>query len=1106
MNNMGFGMRTKLIIIFLIVKVIPLILLMAIAWYQFITLGNVLRDIAVEDSTAALNRSAVENIERLTTATAQRVASFLYERDADIEYLSRLEPEEENYLSFAMNKTGRVVDYGRWELSDDESSWIPGSSDSSNVPDAVSSNPENDDNDGFHTVKPVQFRYTEVPLYDEITYVSLSGKELVKYVAEDSPKKNYPLSVNKRDISDSDNTYVKAEDYWEELKQLKPGEIYVSDVIGAYVGSNYIGMYTPDNVSQAADDRGYDIPYTPEEQSFAGRENPNGQRFEGIIRWATPVTDDSGEITGYVTMALNHDHIMEFVDHITPMNERYVELPSAYEGNYAFIWDYNCRNICHPRHNSIVGYNPDTGAQQVPWLESAIYDELLVRVGGENLDDLQKHWDDLTYDKQPEDEGMPGAHRLLKDVELFESQSRDKKPAGDLTKAGMVGLDGRYLNNAPQCVGWMDLTEHGGSGSFYILWSGIQKLTTAATIPYYTGHYGDSARGFGFVTVGAGLDDFTRPATETGERLNAAINDNLWSTIWTLLITTFVLIVAVVLIALWLASFLTNNILRLIRGIGRFRSGERHFRFRAPVKDEFGMLADSFDDMADSIVASVNSPLAITDMDLKIIYMNKHGLELNNLELESVAGRSYREVSFYEFGSVYCPITALLEGREAEVYYIEDKFMYVQGVATYFLGSNGERIGYIIRTTDMTEIVHRQHELERAVKDATRANKHKSEFLARMSHEIRTPMNAIIGITNIVQRRLDEAVEMDEALPMASIRENIDQIETSSQHLLGLLNDILDLSKIEAGKIELSDEKVDLSKLTGTVIDIIRPRCDEKNICFVTELDELSPSVFLCDPLRLRQVLINLLGNAVKFTPELGRVELRMERKEHRDGRSLISFTVSDTGIGISREKQADIFKPFEQGGSGVTRSYGGTGLGLAISQRIIQLFGSEIRLKSKENEGSSFSFEIWLEEMEADSLGQSAISDMHGRFKGKRALLVDDVEINRMIVISMLEDTGIEIDEAQDGEVAIELFENSPENYYDIILMDVQMPNKNGYEATTAIREMKREDAKNTPIVALTANAFKDDIDKGTAAGMNAHLAKPIEYDKLVEIMVRLV
>jgi PAS domain S-box-containing protein len=1229
LNRLGLGMRAKLIIIFLVIKIIPLIILALIAWRHFISLGVVLKDIAVSDSSSALNNSATENIERMTTDAAQRVADFLYARDADILYIANIEPSEESYRRFAESKTGRLIKNSEWTLAPDGKSWISAEAPAQELPDGllqdllrsdtaelpaamtdgVSTNSENNDMDGFRYRSPESFVYENAPLYEEITFVGLDGREQYKIVTSDR------MDPRKNDVSDRLNTYVKAETYFDELKDLKPGEIYVSDVIGAYVGSNYIGMYTPDIVEEAAKMRGYEIEYAPEEQAYAGEENPNGKRFEGIVRWATPATDESGEIVGYVTFALNHDHIMEFVDHLTPMNDRYTELPSAYEGNYAFIWDYKCRSICHPRHHSIVGFDPETGEPEVPWLESQIYDAW--QASG------TLKWTDF-----------------VKNVPQFDEQSRKKMPAPALTREGLVGLDGRYLNNAPQCTGWMDLTADGGSGSFYILWSGLYKLTMAAAIPYYTGHYAPSAdndyskRGFGFVAIGAGLEDFTRPATETEQRLGAAIERNLASTLIQLIITTGIIIILVVFVAIWMASFLTNSIKKLIKGFSRFRTGERQFRFNSTRNDEFGALEDSFDDMADNIVNSVNGPLCITDLDLNIIYMNEQGLSLRGKDLSEVVGKSYFENSTYPIDSVFCPIKALEEGREAETYYAEDEDRYIKGVANYFLGKNDEKIGYIIATADVTEMarerrkieeqkqlldtifagspdliwykdakgryltvnprfseligkpaddfvgrtaeemlppalaaafkkndlaaiasarplyteerlafadgheevldavrtairdvnglpvgllgyardvtvrVTMEHELretqidlEKAAEDANRANRHKNEFLARMSHEIRTPMNAIIGMTSIVQRKLDE--EGGGFAGAAEIKERMQQIEVSSQHLLGLLNDILDISKLDAGKIELSKETVDLPKLVHTLVGIIKPRCDEKDIRFDVAPVDFSPSVFISDSMRLRQVLVNLLGNAVKFTPAHGRISFRVEKKDRRDGETLVGFSVVDTGIGISEESLPLIFRPFEQGDGGLSREYGGTGLGLAICRRIVHLFGGEISVKSRPGEGSEFYFELWLRETEELS-GEAAIADAEGKFTDRRALLVDDVEINRVIVMSLLEITGMSIDEAEDGPEAVRMFTESPENTYDIIFMDVQMPLMDGYEATSAIRGLDRADARTVPIVALTANAFKEDIDKALESGMNDHIAKPVEMDRLLEVLFR--
>jgi signal transduction histidine kinase/ActR/RegA family two-component response regulator/HAMP domain-containing protein len=1094
LTRLGLGMRAKLILIFVIIKVIPLVFLTIMAWGQARHLGEEISrrtqeltvqanatltengSMAVDDSVKALNDFATDDIERISTDMARRVADFLYDRDRDILYIAELPPNAVAYRHFIENRRGDLVKPGEWELAADGKSWVP-----VNPPtefrQVTSSNRENDRD--FRYRPPDSFLTESRPLYLEMTYIDLAGNERIKVTS--SPRMDSGL----KNVADRRNTYVKAETYFAELKKLKPGEIYVSDVIGAYVGSHLIGMYTPENTSTR------NLPFQPEQEAYAGAENPNGRRFQGIIRWAAPVTDNGDRITGYVTFALDHDHIMEFTDHTTPLKDRYTELPSAFEGNYAFIWDYKCRSICHPRHHSIVGFNPETGEPEVPWLEESIYDA----------------W-------QASGKSYTG---FIQDQSVFADQSRDKKSAPALTAAGLVGLDGRYLNNAPQCTGWFDLTSEGGSGSFLILWSGLWKLTTAATIPYYTGHYGESKRGFGFVTIGAGFEDFQRPARETEKVLGSviaaandglaraayetqsAISSNLLETTIKLAVSAGLMILLVVSIAIWMASIFTRSITNLIDGISRFRTGERQFRFKSQIKDEIGTLKDSLDEMADSLVASDRGPLAIIDINYRILYLNDEALKtISAKALSDYLGKPYSEISVYPMDSPYDPIAALREGRDTEIYPLPNENRYVKGNASYLKDKEGNRIGYIIITADYTGMVEQQRQLEKAVEEANRANEHKSYFLSRMSHEIRTPMNAIIGMTGIVKKKLAEPAKFNEVMG------DVNQIEISSQHLLSLLNDILDISKIEAGKIELSTEAADLIKLVNVVTTIIKPRCNEKNIRFENEFDLDPKAMYEADTLRLRQVLINLLGNSVKFTPEGGRIDFIVRQKEQQENKTLIEFIVRDTGIGIEEKALGSLFKPFEQANNQISQKYGGTGLGLAISRSIVQLFGGDITVKSNLGEGTEFSFSLWFAGINAEKSEDILIEDADDIFKGKRALLVDDVEINRIIAISLLETTGMDIDESEDGVEALKMFKESPANYYDIIYMDVQMPNMNGYEASAAIRALDRSDAKTVPIVALTANAFKDDIDKALASGMNAHLAKPMEMDKVLEVTVK--
>ena len=1192
-NELGLGLRTKLIIIFLCVTTIPMTLLTAATWRQFVVLSEHLSKSAVDGAAAALNNSATENIERLTTDTAQEVADFLYARDRDILYLAGIERTEENYRRFLNTKTGRLTGKSNWVLTEDGKSWTATGTPAAKRFYGLSTNIENNDMDGFRYRRPDTFEYNSVPLYDEISFIDLFGNELIKVTS--STKTHYPPSPVKKNISVKENTYVKSESYFRQISALKPGEIYVSDVIGAYVGSNYIGMYVPETVAAAAKTRGYDIKYDPETQAYAGRENPNGRRFEGIVRWATPVTDKNGTVIGYISFALNHDHIMQFVDHITPMNERYTELPSAFEGNYAFIWDYKCRNICHPRHHSIAGYDPNTGIPEIPWLESSIYDK----------------WQESNVEKWTD---------FVRTLPTFDKQSRKKTPAPALTKAGLVGLDGRYLNNAPQCTGWMDLTEDGGSGSFYILWSGLYKLTTAAAIPYYTGQYapsdanGHTMRGFGIVTIGAGLEDFTSPAKEIGYTLEHTMGKNINETIFRSLLTSVIALIVTAWIAIRLASFLTKSILTLVNGVSRFRAGERQFRFNAPVKDEFGTLADTFDRMADNIVDSQNGPLTIIGTDHRIIYMNEIGLEIYGKKLDEVDGTHYSNISFYPEGTKYDPIFALENGFEAEVMYNEVTKKYYKGVAHHFMDKDDKKIGYIISSIDVTEI-------QTAKIAADQASRAKGDFLSNMSHEIRTPLNAIIGMTTMGSTA-NELSRKDYCLS---------KINEASKHLLGVINDILDMSKIEANKLELSMTKFVFEKMLQRVADVVGFRIEEKHQNFAVHVDRNIPFMIVSDEQRLAQVITNLLSNATKFTPENGRIGLDARLLEEKNGACTIQIDVSDSGIGITEEQRPRLFRVFEQAERSTSRKFGGTGLGLVISKRIVEMMDGRIWIRSEPGNGSIFSFTIMVKrgeesrnsmllpgvnwknvriltvdddpyvldffknsaeqfeikcdvctsgeealkmiknngaydmyfvdwnmpemngtelsrrinefhekrhviimissvdlatiEAEAKAAGvdkfmqkplfSSTIADCineclgieerkepvtdHGCFKGFHVLLAEDIEINREIVMALLEPTLINIDCAENGSEAVRLFcEN--EEYYDIIFMDLQMPEVDGFEATRRIRSLEIPQAKEIPIIAMTANVFKEDVAQCLSVGMNDHVGKPLDLNEVLE------
>jgi signal transduction histidine kinase/CheY-like chemotaxis protein len=375
------------------------------------------------------------------------------------------------------------------------------------------------------------------------------------------------------------------------------------------------------------------------------------------------------------------------------------------------------------------------------------------------------------------------------------------------------------------------------------------------------------------------------------------------------------------------------------------------------------------------------------------------------------------------------------------------------------------------------------------------ASRAKGEFLARMSHEIRTPLNAIIGMTGIAHTSAQKG-EAEKAI------KSLEEISIASAHLLGILNDVLDMSKIESGKFVLVSDVFSLDAAMKEVADIIRMRCGEKNIEFAPVIDDVSRSAVMGDKLRLKQVLINLLGNAVKFTPQDGKIKLILKVTDETEKALTVSMTVSDTGIGMTEAQMEKLFTAFEQADDSIAVRFGGTGLGLAISQNLVKMMGGFITVKSQEGKGSSFNFAISLEKA---ALVQEQIPDAPEsvpELAGKRILLVEDIDINREILKELLSETHVDIDEAADGKEALEMFAASVPGYYDLIFMDVQMPNMNGYESTRAIRTLDRPDAKTIPIIAMTANAYREDIDQALEAGMNSHLAKPIDIQAVIRVL----
>ncbi len=395
-------------------------------------------------------------------------------------------------------------------------------------------------------------------------------------------------------------------------------------------------------------------------------------------------------------------------------------------------------------------------------------------------------------------------------------------------------------------------------------------------------------------------------------------------------------------------------------------------------------------------------------------------------------------------------------------------------------------------------VENRTHRLEEQTKEllvlneaSQVASKAKSEFLARMSHEIRTPLNAIIGMTNIAKKNVEYPLKVQTAL---------NQIHLSSDHLLGIINDVLDMSKIESGKLALYMNSFNLNQTLKTDISMIRQRCIEKNIKFFANLDASTNVVVVGDKLRVSQVLLNLLSNAVKFSPENGKIDLNVDLVAEDSTSITLRFSLMDQGIGMSKEQTDNLFIPFEQTDNSIATRFGGTGLGLSISQNLVKAMGGEIKVNSELHHGSEFYFTLKFLKSVVDK--DIKTEDEKRDLSGKHLLLVEDIEINRTILLELLDGMGLTIDEAENGKIAVDKFSQSPEGYYDFILMDIQMPVLNGYEAAKLIRNLPRKDAKSTKIIAITANAYKEDVYQALQSGMNDHLPKPIDLTKLIKIL----
>ena len=592
----NLSIRIKLIIIFILIKILPLLFIAYIAYEGVLKLDTYLNksttflynqskeiiintaNASIEDSIKNLDKKSQDSLEKISYQIANQVAEFLYERDKDLIFLSKLDLNQKVLDSFYESKNKDITIHSEYYY-DDETNTYKSKEEFKSIERDKKTATLKDNEKEFNYIDPINYKTKNIPIYKEISFFDLNGVEKYKVSS---------LNKEKVDVSNSKNTYVKAEKYFEEIKKLKQNEIYVSDVIGEYVGTKVIGTFTKEKAKKAG------IEFEPNNYGYAGVENPLGKRFEGIVRFITPVYKN-GEKIGYVSLALDHRHIQEYTNTVNPTNTSLKQnISDATLGNYAFMWDYEGKSIAHPRDYSILGYDKNTGERVMPWLSADL---------------AEKYY-----------QSNKNINEFLKDYPKFEEQSLNKKPnLKQLKEDGNVGLDCRYLNFAPQCEGWMQLTENGGYGSFIINWSNVWKLTTAAAIPYYTGKYANSKRGFGFVTIGASVDDFHAAANKTKsdvlailknqtENMSEIMTENQFeiksfikALINELTIITFAMVILIIIIALLMSGYLSKKIDHILIGTKKFANNELDYRIKVTSKDEIGQLENSFNEMATKI-------------------------------------------------------------------------------------------------------------------------------------------------------------------------------------------------------------------------------------------------------------------------------------------------------------------------------------------------------------------------------------------------------------------------------------------------------------------------------------------------------------------------
>ena len=844
--------KAKLILLFIIIKVIPLILILLLALMGIEKLSEIIEkkaqatlmhsvdvmkettNLAIADSVKALDKKSQESLEVITKNIASNVASFLHQRDNDLLYLSKMENISYKRIKnfYDANKRDVIIPQ-EFEYDAVSDQWII-LNNIEKTKDTMRANLK-DNEKYFSHYKNKQYKTKAIPIYKEISFLDLSGKEKIKVST---------LNNSLLDVSQSENTYIKAERYFSKIQKLKKGEIYVSEVIGEYVKSNVVGAYIKKKTDK------FNLDFEPQKQAYAGKENPKGKKFEGIVRYITP-RYENGIKVGYISMALDHQHIMEFTDYIVPTKENTTNYSDASSGNYAFMWDDKGRNISHPRDYFIVGFDKKTGKRVIPWLSQDITNK---------IDKSSKNWEDF-----------------LETYPTFENQSLSKKATLSQISDGNIALDCRYLNFAPQCNGWMQITEDGGYGSFVIFWSNVWKLTTVAAIPYYTGDYGKTLRGFGFVTMGANLSEFHSATTKTKETIQELVDVNVEAInkeskyndkeisrfiirlANELTIYTFSMIVLVIIIAILIANYITSSVKKLIIGTEQFKENNFDYNIDIKSKDEIGILANSFNSMAKSIKSLFEIKEKLT-LDLTT---SNNELQLSKKKLEE-----------------------LNENLEIEI----------------------------------------QKEIERnRAKDLQLLHQSKmaslGDMIANIAHQWRQPLSVISTTASGMKIEKEYNLLNDE-----KFNNYCDSIVNKTEYLSKTIDTFRNFIKDEK---ETKD--VVIQESIETAISIINTTLTNHHIKLVLDINSIDTIKLNIVSGELEQVIINVINNAKDILLErfVEKPFIKVSLKKHHD---IISIIIEDNGGGIDKTILNKIFEPYFT----TKHKSQGTGLGLHMSYKIV--------------------------------------------------------------------------------------------------------------------------------------------------------------------------